>query len=183
MNRSSPFFHVLLLIAFFVPAMRAAEVDWEAEKNVATNMSTDGPYIPRNPEQEAVLSAGVWLNGKYNETSGLYADYAVKVPTEGVYQLFVRKFWQHGPMRWRFDKDEWRTLAQGKLLSSDLLMEYVPLNWVKLGEVRLSAGTHAFRVEIIKDPGYQFSGSYGLDAFKLTTGPFLGESITPGPRG
>lgn len=165
----------LLLSLFAGLVAGAAEVRWEAEDAAATNLAADGPYRPQTPAEAERLSGGKWLNGSYKE-SGAFAAYSIAVPAAGRYQLFVRKFWQHGAFRWHFDDGPWYQLKEGKLLDSQEIRPTVPACWVKLGDVTLAAGPHSFRLELVYDRAYAWSRNYALDCFLLTTEPWLGSS-------
>jgi hypothetical protein len=40
------------------------------------------------------------------------------VPQTATYEFYARKFWQHGPFRYRFDNGEWREVRRAALLDS-----------------------------------------------------------------
>ena len=48
------------------------------------------------------------------------------------------------------------------------MRDYVPLNWVYLEDVELSAGTHRLRIEAARDDTYEYSQNYGIDCLLLT---------------
>jgi hypothetical protein len=155
-----------------VSAMRsvAAEtVFWEAESASDTNMTVNGGARPFNPQEAAKLSERSWLNGNVTDTTA-YAHYAVQVPAAGTYRFFVRKYWQHGAFRWRFDGGDWTEVRKVKLFDSVVMREYVPVTWAQIGEVTLTAGEHKIDVEVLNDPTYQFNKCYAFDCFLLTTG-------------
>ena len=167
----------LVLAGWAAHAAPAAEVRWEAESTTNTDLTAAGPYRPATPGETAALSGGQWLNGKVDRP-GHFAEYGIAVPEAGRYQLFARKFWQHGPFRWRLDDGPWYRITEARLLDSVELRKQVPLNWAKLGNVDLAAGPHTFRLELIKDARYPWCTVFGLDAFLLTTNACFGCSVT-----
>lgn len=140
---------------------------WEAERPQRTNFPEHHPFEPENAEQAAVLSDGKWI-GAADAGKQLFLEYQVQVPHSGTYQLHARKFWSHGPFRWRFDEQDWRTCGgEVVLLDAAPLRLHVEANWVELGDVELSAGTHGFRVELLEP-----NSPAAFDAFVLTRSGF-----------
>jgi len=138
---------------------------WEGEKPSATNFPESHPFEPANPQEASVLSEGRWIgaDGNYGGKT-LFLEYKVKVPQSGNYFFFARKFWKHGPFRWRFDDQEWQICGRDvSLLDEAPLRQFVVANWVSLGRVKLSAGTHRLRIEVLQN-----EGAVCFDAFLLT---------------
>ncbi len=163
----------LVLLAAFAASSSAAGKGylwWEGEDTDKTNMSVRHPFSPRNDRESAVLSDGAWLGhtGKMpNETA--FAEYTIEVPQQAEYDFFVRKFWKHGPFRWRFDEGPWQKVTREvALLDTSSLRTHTSVSWVKAGVVELGAGTHTLRVELLPDK----SKAACFDAFLLTTRPF-----------
>jgi len=168
--RLSPLLPCLSLAAALAlaPCCRAAEeIFWEAEETNNTTMSPDGPYRALTTGETSKLSGGRWLNGSLTANM-LYAEYKIEIPAAGEYRLFARKFWQHGALRWKVDEGEWSEIRKKEILNTVVLREYVPLCWVLMGEIHLSAGEHTIRIEALEDSNYEFSKTYGLDCFLLT---------------
>jgi len=123
---------------------------WEAEKPSATNFPPPerNPFAPLNEREAAVLSEGKWIGitGKYEQTP--FLEYEVTVPQTANYHFFVRKFWKHGPFRWRFDDRDWQQVPfEVSLLDSEELRTFIVANWIYAGQVRLTAGKHRLRIE------------------------------------
>ena len=157
--------------------LMGATIDWEAESAIETTMSADGPYSPRTPEAKAILSGGAWLTGE-GDNLAHKGRWQVMVGTDGHYQLFVRRFWNHGAFRWRFDDQAWQAVeAPLTLLDSNELQPFVPVNWEKLGQVTLTTGPHDFVLEMLPNSSMEFNKAYGFDCFKLTDGEFLGQRL------
>lgn len=139
---------------------------WEGEKPIATNFPERRSFEPANAQEASVLSEGRWIgaDGNYGGRT-LFVEYEVKVPQTATYYFFVRKFWKHGPFRWRFDSQEWQVCGRDvSLLDQSPIRQFVEANWVALGQVKLTAGTHRLRIEVLQN-----EGAVCFDAFLLTT--------------
>ncbi|MCS6951057.1 MAG: hypothetical protein NZ520_11410, partial [bacterium] len=139
---------------------------WEGEKPSATNFPDRHPFEPANTQEAGVLSEGKWIgvDGDYGGQT-MFLEYEVRVPQTAEYYFFTRKFWKHGPFRWRFDAGEWQVCPREvALLDQSPIRQFVEANWVSLGKVRLTAGTHRLRIELI-----QQQGAACFDAFLLTS--------------
>ncbi|MCS7254789.1 MAG: hypothetical protein RMK18_12410 [Armatimonadota bacterium] len=131
-------------------ALQLVWVWWEAERVAATNFPSPerNPFAPLNEREAAVLSEGRWIGitGKYAETP--FLEYEVTVPQTADYHFFVRKFWKHGPFRWRFDDQPWQEVPfEVSLLDSEELRTFIVANWIYAGQVHLTAGKHRLRIE------------------------------------
>ena len=176
---------------------------WEAEAALESTFGPPDqqPFRPYNATEASALSGGKWIGFSSDEEKKAApqdfdpyamfdataptakpaarappaARYEIEVPADGTYHFYARKFWRHGPFRWRFDQGDWRT-APGSLglLDDQYIRKFTGANWVGLGPVELTAGRHAFTFEMVQDPAReagQFVGAY--DAFVLTRQPFL----------
>ncbi len=138
---------------------------WEGETPAATNFPTPdrNPFAPLNPQEARVLSQGRWIgiDGSYPQVP--FLEYVVSVPRTDNYHFFVRKFWKHGPFRWRFDEQPWQEVPhEVSLLDEEELRTFIVANWIYAGQVRLAAGTHRLRVELTGK-----SGAAAFDCFLL----------------
>jgi hypothetical protein len=144
---------------------------WEAEKPDKTDIIP----LDHKPENlQEVASGGNWLTNK----SGSFVEYEIQVPYEGEWMLYARVFWKHTSFRWRFDKDPWKyilrfgyrglrlpsrwlktdedwikaedRISEALLLDNTQVGNGYSLNWIPLGSVRLSAGSHTFSIELDK---------------------------------
>lgn len=141
---------------------------WEAENPGATNFPPNNPFAPQNEQEADVLSGGKWIgaSGEFGKT--LFLEYEVHVPREGVYSFYARKFWKHGPFRWRFGAQPWQICGEEvALLDSADLRQFVGANWVALGITALKAGPNRLRIELLKQ-----NGAAAFDCFLLTRSPF-----------
>ena len=101
-----------------------------------------------------------------------FAKYRVTVPTDGTYQLYTRKFWKHGPFRWRFGEGEWQTCGRDvALLDSTPIRQFLEANWVRLGDVKLNAGEQTFELRLLAKEGEGKVAAF--DAFVLMQSPFV----------
>jgi hypothetical protein len=166
---------ILLMMSFTLAMMsitQAAEnyVWWEGENAADTNMSVQHPFAPQGTQQANVLSEGKWLGSPGRLANEEYfAEYEIEVPQTAEYDLYVRKFWKHGPFRWRFDGGEWQTVPREfALLDTSSMRTHVSVSWVKMGKVSLEEGKHTMRVELVSDT----NKAACFDAFLLTLQPF-----------
>ncbi len=130
---------------------------WEAETPTATNFPPPerNPFAPANPQEARVLSEGKWIgiSGNYGDRTP-FLEYVVHVPQTGDYHFFVRKFWKHGPFRWRFDDQPWQEVPfEVSLLDEEELRTFIVANWIYAGRVRLSTGQHRLRIELTAKEG------------------------------
>ena len=174
-------------------AAAAAEknwVWWEAEDTARTNFSPprEHSFAPENADQAEKLSGGRWMGMSQARETSPFLEYSVDVPADGTYDLYVRKFWRHGPFRWRFDGGPWvRVGRDAALLDKVELRKHLGAYWVYAGEWNLTEGRHRLRLEMVPD-GDTYVGCY--DAFLLTSQPFSprgkrkpNESYPPAPKG
>ena len=150
---------------------------WEAEAARNSNFPAN-PFDPATPKATAALSAGKWIGAEHLKQP-LFAEYDVVVRKSGSYDFYARKFWRHGPFRWRFDGEDWRRSGPDLALLDDVsLAKFVNANWVRLGAVKLTAGRHVFRVEV--EAG---ANAVAFDCFLLIDGPFVPRGkLKPGEK-
>ncbi|MBM4040397.1 MAG: hypothetical protein FJ290_17965 [Planctomycetes bacterium] len=171
-----------LLFGAAAGAAEQAYVWWEGEGFKETNVPDPvNMRLPgnRNAEQQAKLSGGRWFTPQGPERDTPYfARYEVEVPRTATYSFWVRKFWHHGPFRWRFGEAEWRTCDKLALHDNTFLEMHWGADWVFLGEVALKQGTHAFHVELLGK-----TGGGAIDCFLLIDGAFTPRGkLRPGER-
>ena len=131
-----------------------------------------------------MLSGGAWLTnaGKRGVGAPPFARYNVVVPSDGEYSFWCRKYWKHGPFRWRFGETPWRHVdANVALADNATLRTHVSANWVSLGAVRLAKGRQVFELELTASPEAELTA--GFDCFLLTTDAFHPNGkLKPGER-
>lgn len=160
----------------------------EAESSTKTNFpaAAQNPFAPVNPEETAVLSGGKWIGFTGKRSSPLFAEYSITVSEPGDYQVFARKFWKHGPYRWRFDNAAWQSVTGDvALLDEGSIRQFVGANWTPAGRATLTKGAHTLRIESTAD-----DGAICFDAFVVTLDPFIprgkmkpGEKYNRAPEG
>ncbi|RMD74612.1 MAG: hypothetical protein D6820_16385, partial [Lentisphaerae bacterium] len=167
----------LLAVLFLNAGAIAANQDyvwWEGEQAVKHNFADSGWFEPKNPKEREVLSNGDWLTNGGKRRNGepeAFAVYSVNVPQSGTYHFWCRKFWAHGPFRWRFDQQEWQECGRKISLVNNMpLRKFVTASWVYLGQVKLSAGQHTFELKLTAKVGEAKTACF--DAFVLSLHPF-----------
>jgi len=134
----------------------AAYVWWEGEKPVATNFPARTYFSASTfADKRDLLSGGEWLTNAGKRTGAeAFARYQITTPAPGKYHFWSRKFWKHGPFRWRFDAGPWRTCGRDIGLADDTpIRKFLNANWVALGDVDLTAGKHTFELRLLAKPG------------------------------
>jgi hypothetical protein len=162
------------------PSNSSNFVWWEAEDARVTNFPApaQNPFRPFNEKEAAVLSGGQWIGAGDERKETLFLEYDVQVPKSGTYEFYARKFWQHGPFRYRFDNGEWREVRRTALMDSAELRLFTVANWVSAGAVPLTAGKHTVRIELLEN-----NGAASFDAFLLTAEPFRARGkLKPGEK-
>ena len=157
---------------------------WEGEDAKETNFPRTSWFSPSTFKENAhLLSGGDWLSnsGKRSEAEA-FAKYPITVPVKGEYSFWVRKFWKHGPFKWRFGKDKWSTCGKDIALADNTyLKKHVCANWVSLGRIKLKKGKQVFELRLLAEKGESLT--CGFDCFLLTTGPFLPNGkLKPGEK-
>lgn len=164
----------MLFLSTTTFAQEKSYIWWEGEDVLETNFP-DETYFSSNTfrDKRDLLSNGEWLTNA-GERSGdaAFAKYEVDVHEAGSYHLWSRKFWKHGPFRWRFDEQEWEICGSDVALADSVsIREHLGANWVYLGEVNLSQQQHIFELELLAKPGEALTACF--DSFLLTQHPFL----------
>jgi len=151
------------------PARSADYILWEAENPAETdNRQTSNWMTSKAYKNKGELSGGAWFTYfAHKGKGGVFATYAVRVPSSGTYVLWVRKFYKHGPFTWTIDGAGEQTVGRNvKLWDTTALGGGVCLNWVRMGEVHLDEGAHSLKINIISDPARDTNAS--IDCFLLT---------------
>jgi len=146
---------------------------WEGEKPAKSNFPARSWFSASTfPKTRGQLSGGAWLSSSSKRSGAeFFATYKITVPAAGTYTLHTRKFYKHGPFRWRFDTRKWATCGRDiALIDSVSLKKHTCANWVHLGKVKLSKGAHTFELRLLAGDGQ--SATAAFDCFVLTAGPF-----------
>ena len=145
---------------------------WEAEDYETSSFPSESWFSASTfPETSFLLSQNDWLTVDENSAGKkLFAKYKVEIPEEGMWNLWTRKFWKHGPFKWRFDDSEWSYCGNDCALADSVTFrQFLCANWVFLGKVNLSKGSHSFEILLDDNP----KPVAGFDCFLLIKGPFV----------
>lgn len=157
---------------------------WEGESPIETNFPKETYFSASTFEHNRhLLSGGDWLtNAGERGKDEAFAKYKIEVPDDGEYNLWSRKFWKHGPFRWRFDGDEWRVCGRSvSLADSTYIRTHLGANWVYLGKVNLKRGSRIFELKLLAEEGESQTACF--DAFLLTPGLFMPNGkLKPGEK-
>ena len=195
--------YYVILTAFCIAAIANAQpnyVWWEGELPRMTNFPQQTSFSASTFEAKRhLLSNGEWLtNEGPRGADEAFAIYSIQVPhgdspvlrqphrvgsvSEATYHFWTRKFWKHGPFKWRFDSQDWRVCGRDIALADDTyIREHLGANWVYLGQVELSQGEHRFELRLLAEEGESLTACF--DAFLLTTQPFMPNgNLKPGEK-
>lgn len=156
---------------------------WEAEQPTASTFPPQTWFSADDDPGWDYLSGKAWLTSTGPATNEPpQAKYELIIPGAGEYQLWVRKFWRHGPMHVRFDDQPWRTLGRDiVLVDRQRLPKDAEVDWVYLDTVTLPAGPTTFELQLALQPGEDTVS--GIDCFILTREPFFPRGkLKPGER-
>jgi hypothetical protein len=150
---------------------------WEAEEAVEHTFPAGGYFAPSGAQEKDKLSGGAWL--QHHQGAGLTARWEVEVSEGGTLAFWTRKFWKHGPFRWRWNGGAWQTCGRDVALADDVsLRKHVGANWVYLGEAELPAGKNVLEIEVL--PG---ATAAAFDCWLLSKGPFMPDGANkPGAK-
>jgi len=177
---------VLFLLAVSAGAAEDGIVWWEAEDFAESSFPARHAFDPGSPAEAEKLSGGRWIGADGDHGEMLSAEYVVRVPRTGEWSLWVRKFWKHGPFRWRFDDGDWSACGRDVALADEVqLRTHVVASWVFLGRVSLEKGKRRLRIELAER-----RGAACFDCFVLAEGAFFprgklrpGEKLDRAPEG
>ena len=163
---------LLVSLVACLPAMET--VWWEGESPSAQSGELKSSHAFNSPHQ--LLSGGRSLGGQ--GVDGGVLEYTVDIPAAGDYRFFVRKFWHHGPFRFRWNgTGEWSEVRRTALIDTVKLDQH-SISWTKAGVVKLAKGKATLRIEAL-EPGKAFV----IDAFCLVDGAWSPSgTLKPGEK-
>ncbi|NQT19617.1 MAG: hypothetical protein HQ592_07925, partial [Planctomycetes bacterium] len=165
---------ILLSLCITSAASGAGYVWWEGESPSETNFPRKSWFSASTFENKRhrILSDGDWLaNGGERAGPEAFAKYRISVPAGAEYSLWARKFWKHGPFRWRLDRQAWQTCGRDVgLADTEEIRKFLCVNWVFLGKVKLAKGRHQFELRLLAKEGEALTACF--DCFLLTRRPF-----------
>lgn len=140
---------------------------WEAESAVEHTFPESGAFRAYTPQEKDKLSGGDWL--QTDKGANVTAKWVVDVPKEGEYNFWTRKFWHHGPFKWRWNEQPWQTCGRDCALADSVeLRKFLCANWVYLGKVKLPAGKNTLSIQALPD-----ATAIAFDCWLLIKGPFV----------
>ncbi len=156
---------------------------WEGEHTAETNFPEQSEFSPANDDQAAKLSGNAWLSNSGKYTDGekkAFARYQITVPSDGTYNFWSRKFWKHGPFKWRFNDNEWKYITRDIALAESVtLRKHLTASWVFVDTVELKKGEHTFEIELSDEA----SKTSCFDVFLLIKGSFVPNGkLKPGEK-
>jgi hypothetical protein len=141
---------------------------WEAERPARTDYPPQNPFAPANAREADLLSGGAWI-GAMAPNTRYFLEYELTLDRPGEHFLYARKFWQHGPFRWRFGSAPFQHVGtDAALLDSVPIRKHLSADWIFVGRAALGAGRHTLRIEL--DDDYA-NGASAWDAFVLAERP------------
>ncbi len=171
-NTKKPFSLRMLLLVLSVATTACAQngVWWEAEEYTQTDFPDRTRFSPETERERDLLSGGNWVSVDQYDGQQPFLEYTVSVPETANYYFYARRFFSHGPLRYRFDDAPWQEVTDLRLMDGFNLRLFVSVNWVKLGNVELAEGVHTLRIEQI--PGEKHNVA-AYDCFLLSPEPFI----------
>jgi len=161
LHRASLVASLLAGCALAAPAMDY--VWWEGEAPTGSSGGLADQHHFNSPH--ARLSGGKSLGGSSGQ--GTWLEYTIEVPKAGLYNFYVRKFWQHGPFRYRWNgAGEWIEVKQTALLDTVTLDGHC-INWAPGGKVTLAKGSGTLRIEALEQ-----GKPFVIDCFLLVNSAF-----------
>lgn len=158
-----------LIACLAAPLPAAAAGVWlEAERPATSTLPSGHPFAPQTDAERGLLSGGDWLTaaGTAGPTPPR-VTYPLTGDGEGPCRVWIRKFWRHGPARWRLDDGPWQTVgADAALIERAPLREHVEASWVFGGIADLKTREHTLTVELLAAEGEDYV--VGLDCFWFT---------------
>ncbi|MDP6749694.1 MAG: hypothetical protein QGH37_22235, partial [Candidatus Poribacteria bacterium] len=146
---------------------------WEGETPTETNFPAQTSFSATTFRSKSnLLSNNRWLTNEGKRTGEeAFARYKLNITHAGAYHLWVRKFWKHGPFKWRFDQDVWRICGRDITLADNVTIRtHLVANWVYLGEIHLTKGERIFELRLLADIGQPLTSCF--DVFVLTPNLF-----------
>lgn len=160
-------------VYLWLEAENYSRSNWRGERSGA------GPFAPADAQQASKLSGGKWLNleGARSETYFLELDFEVE--QAGDYEFYVRRFWNHGPFRYRVNDSAWVNIGtEEELIDEDGLRKHVVASWIYPGKVQLKQGQNMLRVELTAK-----EGAAAFDCFVFSKGVFIPRGVLkPGEK-
>jgi hypothetical protein len=164
------------LIAICLTDLGAADYVWVEGEDMVKGSLHDHHW---NVSKHKNLSGGVSFGTNKLPEQG---EWKVEIPTAGSWHVYVRKFWKHGPFKWRVNSGPEQELTkEGTLLldSTGLDQQHQGINWVYLGKAQFNQGSNTLSVNGTSTKG----GAFVIDCFAITKNPFTPSGLKkPGEK-
>ncbi len=164
------------------PAASEGVIWLEAESPTATNFRLK----KRTPDPTAFFGGDRLTAPPAKERPPLFAEYHFETPGKANHHFWVRKFWYHGPFRWRFDDQPWQICEREVCLYDSVSLGPGSMSWIPLGRVPLGAGRHVLRIEMLEftgstsiPAGANRLGPVAIDCFVLSEATFIPRGLLP----
>ena len=150
-----------------IAALAAEEfVWWEAEDAREHTFPGSNAFKAYSPAEKGKLSGGTWL--QTDKGSRARAVWEVTVPKRAEYNFWTRKFWHHGPFKWRWNGGQWQTCGRDCALADSVeLRKHLCANWVYLGKAKLQEGKNVLEIEALLE-----ATAIAFDCWLLVPGAF-----------
>ena len=166
-------FYTLFLIPITLILGQENYIWWEGEEAFEHNFDNTSFLPSFYGKKKEILSNNNWLhNGGIRKDLPLFANYKVDIKKNNTYHFWVRKFWKHGPFKWRFSKQAWQYCKDDCGLTDNYsLAKHICANWVYLGKVPLGKGEQLLEIEILTLKNQKAIACF--DCFVLSPEPYL----------
>ncbi len=166
---------IALLVAGF-PTGAAAAAPAAARSPAPTWTWFEAEDAPESGNDELSGGGMIWV------APGGAIRKSVRIPADGTYSLWIRKFWNPQSIRWRIGADAGPREVRESTLSDLLILDGDPgrrVGWFNAGTVSLAAGEHRFQVEPLPDE----TRTTAYDCFLLTSAGFVPRGkLKPGEK-
>ena len=157
--------YLSLLTILCLSAYGAEDYVWIEGESMSKGDLSDKHH---NVSRHKNLSGGVSFGS--NDAKIRKAEWDFEMPASGEWHVYVRKFWKHGPFKWRVNGGEFQELTKKKTQLLDnmgLGREHQGINWVFLGRAEFKKGSNNLYIESLED-----KGAFVIDCFCISKNPF-----------
>lgn len=170
------FLLISILFLLTLTGLHASDYVWiEGEAMVSGTLHANHINVPKHK----ALSGGVSFGTNSLPERGRW--HAI-IPKAGEWHIYVRKFWKHGPFKWKINGGQEKELsAEGTMLldSTGLDVRFQCINWVYLGKANFKKGKNILDINGTSKKAQAFV----IDCFVITKEPFEPSGIKrPGEK-
>jgi hypothetical protein len=151
-----------------VHAQQASSYIW-LEKPLKTNFNHNVPW----PVLSEGNAPGLMPQGKVPDQP--FVTYALNVPADATYKLWMRTFNAHwsSPARWRIDEQDWQEWKPGQAVDRQVHAGTFSIEWMPCGSVDLKAGDHTFTLETLGKRAHGDYAYFVMDVVLLTKDDYV----------